>query len=106
MSDFSNNVRFSYLYRDAGNYKKYGEVIFSNPEAIDIDDIKQRIISKLIDGEFFIPKDWRIDPLFIDNCLSEMDHEWHEFVDISLTNTSAKEDQSISKLLRLLGKSQ
>jgi len=106
MNDLSNNVRLSYLYRDAGNYKKYGEVIFTNPEAIDIGNIKQRITSKLIDGEFFIPKEWEIDPLAIDNCFSEMDHEWHEFVDISLTNTSAKEDQSISNLLRLLENNQ
>ena len=27
-----NNVKFNYLYRDAGNYKKWAYVIFSNPD--------------------------------------------------------------------------
>ena len=27
-----NNVRFLYLYRDGSNYKKWSDVVFSNPD--------------------------------------------------------------------------
>lgn len=54
MSDLLNNIRFSYLYRDYGNYKLFGETVFSNPEKLSLTEIEDQIKSKLIDGEFLI----------------------------------------------------
>ena len=45
------NIKFSYLYRDAGNYKNYGEVIFANPDEMPIEEVEILIKSKLIYGQ-------------------------------------------------------
>ena len=34
MSDLESNLKFEYLYRDAGNYKQYGSMVFDNPTRI------------------------------------------------------------------------
>jgi hypothetical protein len=43
------NIRFEYLYRDAGNFKKWGEVIFSNKNNRDANDLEKQAKSVLID---------------------------------------------------------
>lgn len=47
------NIKFSYLYRDGANYKKYDNVIFANPENIDLSELDILIKSKLIDKTWF-----------------------------------------------------
>ena len=75
MSDLSNNIRFSYLYRDYGNYKLFGATIFSNPENLSVSEIEVRIKAKLIDGEFFNPEEWGISRLKFENYDHEQNHE-------------------------------
>ena len=43
------NVRFEYLYRDAGNFKNWGELVFSNPHNINVDRVKSIAANVLID---------------------------------------------------------
>src|SRR5690606_41926148 len=45
------NIRFNYLYRDAGNYKQYGFVVFSNPHNLPLREVEQTIPSAPIDAE-------------------------------------------------------
>lgn len=47
------NVKLSYLYRDYCNYKNFNEVIFTNPENLSIEQIKNSLTEKLMDGEWF-----------------------------------------------------
>jgi hypothetical protein len=35
MTTKKRNIKFLYLYRDAGNYKQRGHIIFSNPQGLD-----------------------------------------------------------------------
>ena len=99
MNDSSNNIRFSYLYRDGGNYKLYGEVIFSNQEAMLVDEIELQIRQHLLDGEFFNPTDWGIVPLSFDKYDEEMDHQWHEYERIEETRDENSDNRSIKTFI-------
>ena len=48
------NIKLSYLYRDSGNYKNYGSVVFANAEGIDLSVVNNLIQEKLIDGTCFL----------------------------------------------------
>ena len=74
-------VRFKYLYRDAGNYKNYGEVVFANGSGLPLTTIDELIKASLIDGAWFVAKDWGVPELFFTEYpyLPELDHEWHEY---------------------------
>jgi hypothetical protein len=78
------NIRFLYLYRDAGNYKQHGEAIFGNKDALPIGEIGKQIRSFLHDGEFFIARQVHIEERFFD-APNDDDHPWHEFVSVTLT---------------------
>ena len=78
------NVCFRYLYRDAGNYKQWGEIVFSNPRQISIDEVTLMAKKVLIDGEFFVADKANVPDLHFDVEDEELDHNWHEvysFVD-------------------------
>jgi hypothetical protein len=74
------NIKLSYLYRDASNYKRFNEVVFRNPNAITFDEIHSIIRSKLIDGCWFVAKDWNLPDMHFQEYEwnNEVDHEWHE----------------------------
>jgi hypothetical protein len=46
------NIKFNYLYRDAGNYKQFGNIVLSNLNNIALDLIEDIVRGNLIDGEF------------------------------------------------------
>ena len=82
------NIRFIYLYRDAGNYKQHGEVILSNENLLAVGDIDQQIRSHLSDGSFFIARQIQIEERFF-AVLNEDDHPWHEYVQVEETSDPA-----------------
>jgi hypothetical protein len=48
------NVRFEYLYSDAGNFKSWGELVFPNPHNINVDRVKSIAVNALIDQACFV----------------------------------------------------
>lgn len=92
-------VKFNYLYRDGSNYKNYGEVIFTNLTSIELDLIREIIVSNLIDGEFFVAKEWGLPELFFDSS-NEDDHGWHEFHSIEVT----KDNSDVGSIEELLNR--
>jgi len=95
------HIKFEYLYRDDGNYKTFGEIVFSNPNRLSLEFIIQRIVSNLIEGTWFNPDKWGIprlsfhqhNPFGIYDCL------WYEFVWIYPTNATCT-SCSIEDLLK------
>jgi hypothetical protein len=75
------NVEFSYLYRDGGNYKKFGKVVFSNPDQITCDAIAKALTDVLLDDGLFIADQVRVPEVFLfaSGRLSFDDHCYHEF---------------------------
>lgn len=77
--------KVDYLYRDAGNYKQYGSVIFTNVFDISITYFVDLAKLVFIDGIYFDPLVLGIDTLYIHEYNSEFDHTWHELEKVSLT---------------------
>ena len=48
------NIKFNYLYRDASNFKKWGSVVFANPDSFSVDDIADSLRSNFLPDELFV----------------------------------------------------
>ncbi|MBL7972334.1 MAG: hypothetical protein JNL03_12535 [Prolixibacteraceae bacterium] len=98
-------VRFNYLHRDSGNWKKFGSKKFSNPEQLPMEEITQKIQQNLIDRAYFYPEQVGIKKFRFHRHGD--DASWYEFQSVELmTNTtpSTKELKSISDFILLLKK--
>ena len=101
MNGSNHNLQFNYLYRDAGNYKKYGSVVFSNPDKLSLSAIEAQIKETLIDGEFFEPFKLNI-PAIHAYPHSELDHDWYTFEEVQQTEEQATDNRTISEFLNEL----
>ena len=77
-------IQFEYLYRDADNYKKWGEMCFDNPNNRLASSIERDIRSTLIDNTWFVAHQVQIPELFLfeDTTATHADHCYHEFIGI------------------------
>lgn len=73
------NISFEYLYRDSGNFKNWGEVIFSNNNNYDTSYLEKQVREVLIDKEFFIADKVAVPNLQFQDYIESLDHGWHEF---------------------------
>ena len=83
------NVCFEYLYRDAGNYKNWGDVIFSNPKDLAIAGIMAEVQGALFEGCYFLAKQTRVPDLHFDKYDPDLDHGWHEAYSFTSTSRQA-----------------
>ncbi len=88
------NIGIDYLYRDAGNYKQWNQVIFANPASLDANDLDVRIRSRLIDRMFIVVSEVRLAELFVHKFDPELDHGWHEI------DSSHGNERSCKRLVR------
>ena len=95
------NIKFSYLYRDAGNYKNYNNIIFSNPNNISVDQLENSIRNSLIEGLWFDAINWRIPNLQFKEYEwnIEFDHCWHEFDLLKETTEKPTSEMTIDMFL-------
>jgi len=75
------NVEFSYLYRDGGNYKNFGRIVFSNSEQIECEEIRKVLSEAFLEEGLFIADQIRVPDVFLfaNGQLSFDDHCYHEF---------------------------
>jgi hypothetical protein len=94
----SQNVNLSYLYRDASNYKAWGEVIFANPEGLSLEEIEKSLASCFLDGMFFVASQVGIPEVFLfyKYPFSEDDHFSHEFDSVEYTNEQVTDSEGRS----------
>ncbi len=81
----SKNIKFKYLYRDAGNYKSWGEVIFTNTEDFSLDQIEKRMKQAFEQEILFTADQINIDELYFET-FNDDDHCYHEFYSVELTD--------------------
>ena len=80
----SQNIKFNYLYRDAGNYKSWGEIIFANSDNMLINEIEKRL-KKAFDQEiYFIADQINVGSLFYEEIMDD-DHCYHEYYSIEFS---------------------
>jgi len=73
------NIRMEYLYRDAGNYKNWGDVVFSNPNGVPIQHAEKMVNEALIDHQYFLAKSVGVPDLHFPEFNTDLDHHFHEF---------------------------
>lgn len=73
------NIQFSYMYRDAGNFKNFGDVVFVNSNHLSLEYLNAKIKEALLDEMFFDAFAVGVPELFFDEYDEELDHDWHEF---------------------------
>lgn len=98
------NHKFKYLYRDAGNYKEYGSVIFSNPDNM-LPETAEKILREcFLEGCLFIADQLGIANhfLYIRGDASSDDHCFHEFehVEATLEPPNDSMGRSITRFIR------
>ncbi|MFI3199814.1 MAG: hypothetical protein QX196_15995 [Methylococcaceae bacterium] len=72
------NIRFEYLYRDTGNFKSWGELVFSNPHNINVNLVKALAENVLIDQAYFVASKANVPDLHFKEYNYQLDHGWHE----------------------------
>lgn len=84
-----NNVQFEYQYRDAQGSKACNQIIFTNPENLEPEEIRLSLERAFCDAEFFVADQIRIPEVFLsvegypdDN----LDHCFHHFDSLVLTS--------------------
>jgi hypothetical protein len=77
------NSKITYMYRDAHNFKNYGEFVVR--DLITIEEISPY----LIDGEFFVPEDIGVD-ILRPIAMNDWDHQYHEIVSIEPTSLRSR----------------
>ena len=100
------NIKFSYLYRDGANYKQFNEVVFSNLTNLTLKEIEATFKEKLIDGQWFVAKDWKLLDMHFKKYTwdSKIDHDWHEFEEVGETSEDVTEENNIEDFLLLVSK--
>jgi hypothetical protein len=92
-----NSIRFNYLYRDGGNFKSWGEVIFSNLENLTIYEIETKLLKAFLPDKQFITSQISVPEkfLFKNGNFTKNDHCFHEF-----DHVESCQDNSTDVLLR------
>ena len=96
------NIKFSYRYRDYANYKRYNEVIFSNPSNKPIQEVEQFILDHLFDDKLFYSTEWKVPDLHFDDWDPDVDHFVHEFVSVSETDEKPSTEITIQQFLEII----
>jgi hypothetical protein len=97
------NIKFNYLYRDSGNYKKFNSVIFSNPTDVDLPTLAALITSKLIWDTWFYAETCKLPEIFTDIIDFSVDPTWHEFEGIAHTIEESNTALDLEEFVRVLG---
>ncbi|MCO5184171.1 MAG: hypothetical protein M9928_08000 [Anaerolineae bacterium] len=97
-------MKFNYLYRDAGNYKSWGELIFSNPDELNLEEV-DRLLRLAFDQEIiFIAHQIDVPELFLyaKDDLNDDDHCFHEYDSVELAEVadSRLDSRSIKQFLQ------
>lgn len=92
------NVKFVYLYRDAGNYKRWGQVVFSNAEGISLQVIQDVFRNAFDSDSYFIAQQIRVPELFLWNetPATTDDHCFHEFAAVEACADTPTDDHGRS----------
>jgi len=99
MNDSGTNLKFEYLYRDAGNYKQFGSIILSNPHGLTPEQATEKLLQNLVDEAFFDPIKVNVPLLEKYDFDPELDHGWYEFDLFSETSEAPTESVIIDDFL-------
>ena len=65
-----NNIKFNYLYRDGSNYQSWGEMIFSNPENLAVNEVEVKLLNAFLPDKQFVASQISVSEKFFTANLS------------------------------------
>ena len=82
------NVRFTYLYRDGSNFKSWADVVFPNPDGLDLQVITRAVSDAVEQDGLFVAHQVRIPEVFLygKGDANADDHCYHEFYAVESTS--------------------
>lgn len=93
-----NNLKFEFLHRDEGNYKLFGSITLWNPNGTSPAEATEALKEKLIDREYFYPKDHEI-PLFQEHTGITLFSDWYEFDQFSTSEEATTDPRTVEEFL-------
>lgn len=84
------------MYRDAGNFKNWGEIVFSNPRDVPLNILSTNTKQALLDELYFDASTVGVPDLFFNDFDEDLDHEWHEFESLDLVDSTPTDLQERS----------
>lgn len=98
------NTQFNYLYRDASNYKKPGQIVLRGLPAAGVEAFDTALKAFLSDGQFFIAGQIAVPEVFLWSGpgaykVGENDHCWHEYSDVESVKTIATDERTPEQFL-------
>ncbi len=99
----NSSVKFNYLYRDAGNYKSWGELIFPNPDGLNLEEVDRRLRLAFDQEILFVAHQINIPEVFLyaNQDLNNDDHCFHEYNSVEIVELfdSKSDNRSIKQFL-------
>lgn len=82
------NIEFTYRYRDLGNFKNHGSVIFGNQKDLSVEKIDEVLINLTGENQTFVASRLKIPEMFFADFPydPELDWEMHEYCGVSVTD--------------------
>jgi hypothetical protein len=96
------NIRFSFLYRDAANYKTFSDLIFANLDGIPLDTVRAIVCSGCNVDLCFDPVKWGIPNIRTSPYDAELDHGWYEFEDVEETGEEPTDGRTVREFLEMV----
>ncbi|HKW65338.1 MAG TPA: hypothetical protein VJN89_22495 [Candidatus Acidoferrum sp.] len=97
------NAKFIYLHRDGSNYKKPGQVVFSNPDELSCDFVTEVLRKAFLQDGLFIAYQIRVPDSFLyaHGEANTDDHCYHEFESVESSSDSPNDQygRSMSQFL-------
>ncbi len=96
------NVKFTYLYRDGGNYKTWYDIVFPNRTGKTAEQLTEEIKKYLISGAYF---DQALAPIpleYEESYDPDLDHTWLEFYSLIETSEQVTADPDIHDFIASL----
>ena len=108
MGSTMSNIRVHYLYRDGSNYKKWGSIVFHDPDDFSVESIQRQLQSAFSQDGLFIAHQVRVPEIFLasEDRLTSDDHCFHEFWAVEKTSDAPNDPyrRSISNFLTEVSK--
>ena len=97
------NIKLVYLYRDAGNYRSWAEVVFANPANLSLGSVMAELRRSFMQDGLFIAHQIRLPEaqFYRNEEVTLDDHCFHEFDSVDLTGNAPNDTfgRSINEFL-------
>ncbi|HEX5009217.1 MAG TPA: hypothetical protein VFY71_02355 [Planctomycetota bacterium] len=93
------NVLFDYMYRDHGNWKMVGEVIFANPDRLPLAEAEERLRHACCEDANFNAHQIRVPEVYFEDTDIECDQVFHEFCGLEATEKPATDARTLKQFV-------